>query len=57
MRSERGVVRTIGEAGLLLLALATGAHIVWQLLSPLLPTLLGICLTAAIVYWILGRRA
>jgi hypothetical protein len=39
-----------------LVAVAVGAHIVWILLAPILPSLLGIFLVAILAYVLLGLR-
>lgn len=49
-------LRSIAQAGLLLLALALGAHVVWNLLAPMLPALLAVALAAVFASLILGRR-
>jgi hypothetical protein len=57
MTRDRSTIRSIAYAGLVLLAIAIGAHVVWSLLNPMLPALLAIILTAMIAYLILGRRS
>jgi hypothetical protein len=57
MTRDRSTIRSIAYAGLALLAIAIGAHVVWSLLNPMLPALLAIILTAMIAYLILGRRS
>jgi hypothetical protein len=53
---QRGPLQTIAAATVLLVAVAFGAHIVWVLLAPILPSLLGIFLVAMLAYVVLGRR-
>jgi hypothetical protein len=53
---RRGPLQRIAAATALLVAVALGAHVVWVLLAPILPSLLGIFLVAMLAYVLLGRR-
>ena len=55
-RDSRSAVGAIGQAALLLLAVAVAARVIYNLLAPLLPTLLAIALVMALAYWLLLRR-
>ncbi|MBV9484604.1 MAG: hypothetical protein JO246_00950 [Frankiaceae bacterium] len=46
----------IAQAALLLVAVALGAHVVYGLLAPLLPSLLAIGFVMALAYWLILRR-
>ena len=53
---HRGPLQTIAAATALLVAVAIGAHVVWLLLAPILPTLFGLLLVALLAYVLLGLR-
>lgn len=53
---QRGPFQTIAAATMLIVAVAYGAHLVWTLLAPLLPSLLAIFLVAMLAYLLLSRR-
>jgi hypothetical protein len=55
-RDGRSVVAVIAQAALLLVAVALGAHVVYGLLAPLLPTLLAIGFVTGLAYWLILRR-
>jgi len=55
-RDGRSVVAVIAQAALLLVAVALGAHVVYGLLAPLLPSLLAIGFVMALAYWLILRR-
>jgi hypothetical protein len=52
----RGPLQTIAAATVLLVAVAVGAHFVWLLLAPILPSLIALFLVALLVYVVLGLR-
>jgi hypothetical protein len=47
--------RVVGYA-LTLVVVAVAARLVWELLRPLLPTVSGLLVAAALGYWLLRRR-
>jgi hypothetical protein len=53
---HRGPLKTIAAATALLMAVAIGAYVIWTLLEPLLPSLLGISLVALVAFALLRRR-
>jgi hypothetical protein len=55
-RDGRSAVAVMAQAALLLLAVAVGAHVVYGLLAPLLPSLLAICVVMGLAYWLVVRR-
>lgn len=46
----------LAEALMMLIAVAVVARVVWTLLGPLLPTLLGLLVMASVFYFVLRRR-
>jgi hypothetical protein len=54
--SRRGPLQTIAAATALLVAVAVGAHVVWLLLAPILPSLVGLFLIVLLTYVLLGLR-
>jgi hypothetical protein len=46
----------IAQASLLLVAVAIGAHVVYGLLAPLLPSLLAIGVVMCMACWLILRR-
>jgi hypothetical protein len=55
-RNGRSTVAVIAQSALLLVAVALGAHVVYGLLAPLLPSLIAIAFVMALAYWLLLRR-
>jgi hypothetical protein len=53
---RRGPLQVIAAVTALLVAVAVGAHVVWVLLAPILPSLLGLFLIAMLAYALLGLR-
>lgn len=54
---NRSSVRTVTQAGLLLVAVAIGAHFVWALLNPMLPGLLALFFAGWLICLFIGRRS
>ena len=46
----------IAQATMLLVVVAIGAHVVYGLLAPLLPSLLAIAFVTGLAYWLFLRR-
>jgi hypothetical protein len=53
---RRGPLQMIAAATVLLVAVAVGAHVVWLLLAPILPSLIGLFLIVLLAYVVLGLR-
>jgi hypothetical protein len=53
---RRGPLQTIAAATVLLVAVAVGAHVVWVLLAPILPSLIGLFVLTLLAYVLLGLR-
>jgi hypothetical protein len=54
---NRSGMRTVANAGLLLAAIAMGAHFVWGLLGPILPGLIALSFAGSLIYLFIRRRS